>query len=110
MSSEKEEFEKNKRDRARELELETLEKQERRNKMRDQKYRERLRDKFGRLNKPNRPFTTSRSALPGAEIGVEDDGVKAVEMQQLIDRYKKKDDTYTGKVIQSIKPFGKQPV
>ena len=104
MSSEKEEFEKNNRDRARKLELETLEKQRRTDKMRERKYRNTLRDKL------RERFTTSRRAAPGAEIGVEDDGYKAAEIQSLIDRYKKKDDTYSGKVIKSIKPSGKQPV
>ena len=107
MSSEEEEFEKNKRDRARKLELETREKQRRTDKMREQKYRDKMRDRFGRMMKPT---PQSRQALPGAEIGTEDDGVKAVEMQQLIDKYKKKDDTYSGKVIKSIKPVGEQSV
>ena len=109
MSSEKEEFEKNKRDRARELQMETLEKQRRTDKMREEKYRDAFRKALpGVMNR--RPSITSRRALPGAEIGVEDDGYKAAEIQSLIDRYKKKDDTYSGKVIKSIKPYGKQPV
>ena len=107
MSSEKEEFEKNKRDRARELGREFLEKRERTNRMREQKYRDRMRDRFGRMTKPT---PQSRRPYAGAEIGVEDDGYKAAEIQSLIDRYKKKDDTYSGKVIKSIKPYGKQPV
>ena len=107
MSSEEEEFEKNKRDRARKLELETLEKQRRTDKMRERKYRDRMRDRFGRMTKPT---PQSRRPYAGAEIGTEDDGYKAAEIQSLIDRYKKKDDTYSGKVIKSIKPFGKQPV
>ena len=104
MSSEKEEFEKNNRDRARKLELETLEKRRRTDKMRERKYRDRMRDRM------RDRFTTSRRALPGAEIGTEDDGYRAAEIQSLVDRYKKKDDTYSGKVIKSIKPVGKQGV
>ena len=104
MSSEEEEFKKNKRDRARKLELETLEKQRRTDKMRERKYRNTLRDRL------RERFTTSRRALPGAEIGTEDDGYRAAEIQSLRDRYRKKDDTYTGRVIKSIKPSGKQPV
>jgi|TARA_R100000455_G_C6180403_1_gene58464 hypothetical protein len=111
MSSEREEFEKDKRDRARKLELETLEKQRRTDKMRERKYRDRMRDRmrdrFGRMTKPT---PQSRRPYAGAEIGVEDDGYKAAEIQSLIDRYEKKDDTYSGKVIKSIKPSGKQPV
>ena len=107
MSSEREEFEKNQRDRARELEVEAFKKQRRTDKMRERKYRDRMRDRFGRMTKPT---PQSRRPLPGAEIGVEDDGYKAAEIQSLIDRYKKKDDTYSGKVIKSIKPSGKQPV
>ena len=106
MSSEREEFEKSKRDRARELELETLKKQRRTDKMRERKYRDRMRDRF-RMTKPT---PQSRRPYAGAEIGVEDDGYKAAEIQSLVDRYKKKDDTYSGKVIKSIKPSGKQPV
>ena len=107
MSSEKEEFEKNKRNRARELGIEALEKRSRTDRMREQKYRDRMRDRFGRVTKPT---PQSRRPYAGAEIGVEDDGYKAAEIQSLIDRYKKKDDTYSGKVIKSIKPSGKQPV
>jgi hypothetical protein len=109
MSSEKEEFEKNKRDRARKLELETLEKRRRTDKMREEKYRDAFRKALpGVMNR--RPSITSRRAAPGSEIGTEDDGYKAAEMEQLRDRYRRKDDTYTGKVIKSIKPSGKQPV
>ena len=107
MSSEREEFEKNRRDRAKELEMETLKKRERTDKMRERKYRDRMRDRFGRMTKPT---PQSRRPYAGAEIGTEDDGYKAAEIQSLIDRYKKKDDTYSGKVIKSIKPVGKQPV
>lgn len=107
MSSEEEEFEKDMRDRAKELELETLKKRRRTDKMRERKYRDRMRDRFGRMTKPT---PQSRRPYAGAEIGVEDDGYKAAEIQSLIDRYKKKDDTYSGKVIKSIKPYGKQPV
>tara|TARA_R100000988_G_C3857251_1_gene97637 strand:+ start:127 stop:411 length:285 start_codon:yes stop_codon:yes gene_type:complete len=94
MSSEREESEK-------------IEKQKRTNKMRERKYRPTMRNRFGRMTKPT---PQSRSPLPGAEIGTEDDGYKAAEIQSLIDRYKKKDDTYSGKVIESIKPVGKQGV
>jgi hypothetical protein len=107
MSSEREEFEKNKRDRARELGTEAFKKRRRTDKMRERKYRDRMRDRFGRMTKPT---LQSRRPYAGAEIGVEDDGYKAAEIQSLIDRYKKKDDTYTGKVIKSIKPVGKQGV
>ena len=111
MSSEREEFEKNKRDRAKELEMETLKKRRRTDKMRERKYRDRMRDRmrdrFGRMTKPT---PQSRRPYAGAEIGTEDDGYKAAEIQSLVDRYEKKDDTYSGKVIKSIKPSGKQPV
>ena len=107
MSSEREEFEKNKRDRAKQLELETLKKRRRTDKMREEKYRDKMRDRFGRMTKPT---PQSRRPYAGAEIGVEDDGYKAAEIQSLVDRYKKKDDTYSGKVIKSIKPVGKQGV
>lgn len=52
----------------------------------------------------------SRKAAGSAEIGVEDDGYKAAEIQSLVDRFKKQDETYSGKVIKSIKPVGKQGV
>ena len=107
MSSEKEEYEKNMRNRAKELEMETLKKRRRRDKMREQKYRDEMRERFGRMRKPT---PQSRRPYAGAEIGVEDDGYKAAEIQSLVDRYKKKDDTYSGKVIKSIKPVGKQEV
>ncbi len=83
MSSEEEEFEKNKRDRARKLELETREKQRRTDKMRERKYRDKMRDRFGRMTKPT---PQSRRPFAGAEIGTEDDGYKAAEIQSLRDR------------------------
>ena len=87
--------------------METLEKRRRTDRMRERKYRDRMRDRFGRMTKPT---PQSRRPYAGTEIGTEDDGYKAAEIQSLIDRYKKKDDTYSGKVIKSIKPVGKQGV
>ena len=93
-----------KRDLARKRQLELSRKRREKEKAVREKYRDNMRDMF-RYRPP-----MSRRAAPGSEIGIEDDGYKAAEMKQLRDRYRRKDDTYTGKVIKSIKPVGKQEV
>ena len=93
-----------KRDLARKRQLELSRKRRKQEETARDEYRDNMRDMF-RYRPP-----MSRRAAPGSEIGTEDDGYKASEMQQLRDKYLRKDDTYTGKVIKSIKPSGKQPV
>ena len=93
-----------KRDLARKRQLELSRKRREQEETARDKYRNNMRDMF-RYRSP-----MSRRAAPGSEIGTEDDGYRAAEIQSLVDRYKKKDDTYSGKVIKSIKPVGKQEV
>jgi len=44
-------------------------------------------------------FTTSRSVTGGAELGTEDDGYRAAQLQQLRDIYERSTKNYSGTVI-----------
>ena len=68
-------------------------KRQKREKTRRDKYGNLLRDNLSKTFKP----PMSRRALPGAEIGTEDDGYKAAQMQQAIDMYQKRHNTYSGR-------------
>ena len=90
MSSKEEE-----RNLARKKRIEMYGKRQKREKTKRDKYGNLLRDSLSKTFKP----PMSRRALPGAEIGTEDDGYKAAQMQQAIDMYQKRRNTYSGRVI-----------